>query len=390
MSTPMPAPNATSTVPSDTPTNAPPDAPPTASPDATSTVRRAALIVLATLALNTLIAAMLVAVGISTAFGPAFVQSQAIGLPIAAACWSVAPWVARAEGDVRVAVPLFGAAIVAGVLVGLALAGWASGVFFPGAPAPGVDPGRVTVRTAILSIACGVLVTLAFYGRERLRHARLRADAEGWRAVAAERSAAQAQLQALRAQVEPHFLFNTLAGVSALIERDPPAARAMLDEFARHLRATLRHARAETTTLGEELDVTASLLGVMQRRLGERLQWRFDVPEPLRALRLPPMLVQPLVENAVKHGIEPLAVGGAIEVRARREADGRLSVEVADTGRGLAEDTAPRDPGGGTGLANLAQRLRAIYGPDARLALRENRPRGTVARLVLPIPDPAR
>jgi two-component sensor histidine kinase len=345
--------------------------------------RRAVIVILGTLALNTAIALVLTATLQHGGFAEKLVQSQAIGLTIAACCWSVAPWVERAEGDPKIAIPLFGIAIAVGVPLGMLLASAATRWLFPESPAP--EHGLMSLRTAVLSLSIGVAGSVVVYGRERLRHARTRAESEGWRAIAAERSAAQAQLQALRAQVEPHFLFNTLANVSALIDRDPAAARSLVDDLARHLRATLRHARAETTTLGEELDVTASLLAIMKRRLGDRLQWRFDVPDALRAETVAPMLVQPLVENAVKHGIEPAAGGGAIEVRARRDDDGALVVEVADTGRGFdtAGGAAPSGESG-TGLANLAERLRAIYGPGARIALRENAPRGTVARLVLP------
>lgn len=353
--------------------------------------RRIVLILLATVALNTAVAAMLVANNPERhAWWPTFVHSQAIGLTIAALCWAAVPRVERSEGDLKVAVPLFGGAIVGGALIGIQLAELSTRALFGETTPVMAGHGVMSVRTVVLSLTVGTLGTLIFYGRERLRHARTRAESEGWRAVAAERTAAQARLQALRAQVEPHFLFNTLANVSALIDRDPAAARALIDDLARHLRATLRHARADSTTLGEELDVTASLLGIMKRRLGDRLQWRFDVPDALRAAEVPPMLVQPLVENAVKHGIEPQAAGGSIEVRARREADGTLVVEVADTGGGLAEASgraaapAAAQEASGTGLANLADRLRAIYGPGARLALRENAPRGTVARLTLP------
>ncbi len=355
--------------------------------------RRVVLVVLGTLALNTAIAIALTVSGQYGAFPETLVQSQAIGLTIAACCWSVAPWVERADGDPRVAVPLFGIAIAIGVPLGMLLASALVRAWFPESPVP--TRGPMSLRTAVLSLSVAIAASMVFYGRERLRHARTRVESEGWRALAAERSAAHAQLQALRAQVEPHFLFNTLANVSALIDRDPAAARALVDELARHLRATLHHARAETTTLGEELDVTASLLAIMKRRLGDRLQWRFDVPDALRAATVPPMLVQPLVENAVKHGIEPAAGGGTIEVRARGGADGGVVVEVADTGLGI--DARGRGPGagapargdGGTGLANLAERLRAIYGPQARVSLHENAPRGTVARLVLPARGPA-
>jgi signal transduction histidine kinase len=348
-----------------------------------ATPRSALRILLGTLALNTVIALALYAAGRSGSFLENFAQSQAIGLTIAAACWSVVPWVERAKGRLAVSLPLFGLAIGGGVALGMQLAVLATRLWFPDSPAPG--HGLLSARTAILSLSIGIAGTLAFYGRELLKNERIRAESEGWRAMAAERSAAQAQLQALRAQVEPHFLFNTLANVSALIDRDPSAARALVDDLARHLRATLRHARAETTTLGEELDVTASLLSIMKRRIGDRLQWHFEVADALRGEAMAPMLVQPLVENAVKHGIEPATGGGTITLRAQREADGGLVIEVADTGRGLTASTAgSRDDGGGTGLANLADRLRAIYGPRAQVTLHENAPRGTIARLRLP------
>jgi len=372
--------------------------------------RRAIPIILGTLVLNTGIAVMLVALGLSEPFSMAFVQSQSIGLTISALCWGVTPWVERAEGAPGVALPLYAGAIVVGSTAGALLARVATDAIF-GIPDVAAAThglaGRAGLRTLLLALLAGTLVTLFIYGRHRLRHAQTSAQAERWRAVAADRSAAQAQLQALRAQVEPHFLFNTLANVSALIDRDPAAARALVDDLARHLRSTLRHARAEATTLGEELDVTASLLGIMKRRLGDRLEWRFDVPDTLRALPVAPMLVQPLVENAVKHGIEPSTRGGTITVRAQHDGDGLLTVEVADTGVGLSAggETDPRgneggamsgsmggsmgeaadgQRAGGTGLANLGERLRAIYGPGARLALSDNRPCGTIARLTLP------
>jgi signal transduction histidine kinase len=354
-------------------------------------IARVAGIVLATLALNTGIAVMVYVTKVSNSFASALVQSQIIGLSITALCWAVTPRVVRSKGALRVALPLFGVAILAGSIGGVWLAQEATAWLFPGR-APGLPGGAgggpLSLQALAIALVLGMLGTITVYSLERLRDERLRVQAEERRVLVAERNAAQSQLQALRAQVEPHFLFNTLANVSALIDRDPPAARGMIDDVASHLRATLRHARAEATTLGEELDVTASLLAIMQRRMGERLDWRFEVPDALRALPVAPMLVQPLVENAVKHGIEPTTAGGSIAVRAALAADGALLLEVADTGRG--QDAADRGStvGTGTGLANLAERLRAIYGPQARLALRDNAPHGTIARLTLP-PLPA-
>ena len=340
-------------------------------------------VVLGTLLLNTLIATALTLAGDHGSFEQNLIQSQAIGITIAAACWSVTPWVMRHEGRALLAVPLYAVAIGVGTTGGLLLASVLTQAFYPDSSFP--RHGLLSARTAVFSMAIGVAGTLWYYARIRIAQTRLQLEAESWRAVAAERSAAQAELQALRAQVEPHFLFNTLANVSALIERDPAAARALVDDLARHLRATLRHARAEAVPLGEELAVTTSLLAITGRRFGARLRWQVDLPAELASWPIAPMLVQPLVENAVKHGIEPLTEGGQVAVRAQETGTGELLIEVIDTGRGLeAAAAAPSGEASGIGLVNLRQRLAAIYGPQAQLTLHPNTPRGTVARLRLP------
>jgi hypothetical protein len=184
--------------------------------------RRVVLVLLGTVALNTAIAVALHAVGYSRGFAPTLLQSQSIGLSIAAACWSVSPWVERSRGAARVAVPLFAVALAVGVLGGMQLATLATRLAsrrWPPRSRPGV--ARCRCRPRCCRSASAWRARFLFYGRERLRHERA-ATSRGLARVAAERSAAQAQLQALRAQVEPHFLFNTLASVSALIDRDPP------------------------------------------------------------------------------------------------------------------------------------------------------------------------
>jgi LytS/YehU family sensor histidine kinase len=156
----------------------------------------------------------------------------------------------------------------------------------------------------------------------------------------------------------------------------------MLERFIDYLRASLTASRAEHATVGAELDLAAAYLDVLAVRMGSRLRYRIDAADAVRAVRMAPMLLQPVVENAVMHGLEPKVDGGEIVLRA--QADGAmLRIEVADTGAGL--HAGPARPGGGVGLANLRARLRSLYGASAQLQLLENQPCGMTVRLLLPL-----
>jgi sensor histidine kinase YesM len=198
-----------------------------------------------------------------------------------------------------------------------------------------------------------------------------------------ERQMAQARLQVLQAQIEPHFLFNTLANVRRLYETDRDAGHAMLDNLMRYFKVALPQMRGNTSTVEREAALAEAYLNVQQIRFGRRLWFDIDIPHAVKALEVPPMMLMTLVENAVKHGIAPLPQGGTIGVVAE-VADGRLVLSVRDTGRGLSETA-----GAGMGLANIRARLAAAYGNSAGLSITGNQPRGIVATLSLPIVEPA-
>ena len=198
----------------------------------------------------------------------------------------------------------------------------------------------------------------------------------------AARLLAEAKLRTLQAQIEPHFLYNTLANVVSLIGSDPARARHMLERLIDFLRASLSASRAEHATLGAEIDLARAYLDLLTVRMGARLRYRIDVDDACRAAVIAPMLIQPLVENAVMHGIEPKVDGGTIVVRARL-LDTSLCVEVIDDGVGLVP-AAPR-PGGGVGLSNLRERLRTLHGNLAKIQLLENQDGGVTSRLILPV-----
>ncbi len=201
--------------------------------------------------------------------------------------------------------------------------------------------------------------------------------------LALEHEMDEARLQVLQAQIEPHFLFNTLANVRRLYQTDPANGRIMLRNLMRYLEVALPHMREARSTVGREIALVEAYLAVQQIRMGRRLSFRIDVAPTLQGAELPPMMVLTLVENAIKHGLNPLSEGGRMVIRAGVDAV-RLRIDVADDGRGFQASS-----GGGTGLANIRARLAAMFGDAAGLTLAENLPRGITATLLLPLTRPA-
>jgi len=226
-----------------------------------------------------------------------------------------------------------------------------------------------------LTIAASTCCIYFFWSRERLL-AETRAHAS------AQRLAVEAQLKLLQTQIEPHMLFNTLSTLHTLIEVDAPRAQAMLDQLITYLRGTLSASRAEQISLQGEFMQLQAYLQLMSVRMGSRLSFRLELPEALLTARIPPMLLQPLVENAIKHGLEPKVEGGTVTIRASGAA-GRLQLEICDTGLGLPPD----EPAGGYGLLHVRERLRALYGTQAELKLDRRSP-GLAVLITLPLSLP--
>jgi len=194
------------------------------------------------------------------------------------------------------------------------------------------------------------------------------------------RQAVEAELMLMQAQVEPHFLFNTLASVQYLTETDPPRAAALLGHLIDYLRAALPELRARSSTLAREIALAEAYLRVLEMRLGARLSFAIDLPPDLREHPFPPNLLISLVENAIRHGIEPSRDGGTVMLAARRDHDA-LVVSVTDTGAGIG---ASPNPGRGVGLSNVRERLAALYGGRGRFELQPVTPRGARATLAVP------
>jgi Histidine kinase len=232
-------------------------------------------------------------------------------------------------------------------------------------------------------IFCAVTMVRDFVLSERVIAQRAQQAMERQRQESAKQ-AAEAQLRLLQAQIEPHFLLNTLANVRSLVKRDVNRARDMLDHLSDYLHVALPRMRQNTSTLEREAALSASFLSIMQIRMGARLAFSFDIPAELEHIAFPPMLLQTLVENAIKHGIEPSAQPGHIQIVARRAIEGSqeiLRVTVTDTGVGFGRANTS---GTRIGLVNIRERLQSLYAGQGALEIAPNQPTGVVASVTIP------
>jgi chemotaxis protein histidine kinase CheA len=232
------------------------------------------------------------------------------------------------------------------------------------------------------------LLILALFGTKALVGGKKRAEAEMQSATAAaeresmQRQLSEAKMQAMQAQVEPHFLFNTLASVEHLIETNPPRASAMQRTLIQYLRAVLPQMRDNNlvTNLGREVDMVKSYLDLLKMRMEERLTVELHVPEGLRSAAFPPMMLQSMVENAIKHGLECKPEGGHLAVTAE-VVDSKLRVTVADDGVGFG---VMPSKGTGLGLSNIRERLKLLHGEAGQLHIAANSPCGVIATIEVP------
>ncbi|HUN77177.1 MAG TPA: histidine kinase [Steroidobacteraceae bacterium] len=321
---------------------------------------------------NFLIAVLLILLGDSRGFLDTLKLCNAIGFCI----WGAFELARFAVGE-RVPMPVLALiAVPAGFIAGSKIAALLGTVDIVSLAVH--DPAH-----ELRSFAGGLMVAMfatgffIFYWRAESYRADLQSERR--RAAEALQSETQARLALLQAQIEPHFLFNTLANAQSVIDSDPQTAKSILEHLNQYLRVSLGRTRRSTSTLADEVSLVSQLLAIAQLRLGARLRYSVDVPMQLQAVRLPPLLVQPLVENALKHGIEPAVSGGEIRIVARREGDS-LCLRVTDTGIGLNAGSPE-----GIGLGNVRGRLQSLYGERGRLALYGREPHGVVAELTLPL-----
>jgi sensor histidine kinase YesM len=240
---------------------------------------------------------------------------------------------------------------------------------------------RGAMSILLLSLLITAMLAVMYRLRERQALAEAAVVRERARVEAAEHQIHLAQLKMLEAQIEPHFLYNTLANVISLVDSEPAAAKRMVERLIDYLRRAAAASSNGASTLGTQVELLRAYLDLIVLRMGSRLSYRVDVPGDLAALTLPPMLLQPLVENAIKHGLEPKVAGGQVTVAARRD-DGLLRLIIADDGQGFP--VTGTESARGLGLANLRGRLASLYGDRAQMVIEDSHP-GTSVTLSLPI-----
>lgn len=237
----------------------------------------------------------------------------------------------------------------------------------------------VLMRMLVLNIFFGSMAVFFFKSRESISQARRMILEERIASLNMRNLAIEAELKLLQAQIEPHFLFNTLSNVLSLIESDPPKAKAMLETFSEFLRGCIHLPSKRDILLSQELELARNYLEIHRLRMGERLHYSIEIPDPLLQCRIPPLIIQPLLENSIKHGLEPKLEGGSVSIHAERQGQS-LRIRVVDTGRGITESSE----GNGIGLDNVRNRIRMISKEEGRLILEENHPSGVTATIEVP------
>lgn len=317
---------------------------------------------------NCLIAIFIVSINSSASFLISLIFSQCIGLSIAACTIAAANLIRIRWHSLHIA--FIAVALVGGAVLGIVIGSAVARFFFP--ELPRINTSEHFQTSLIFALFFGVIVTYIFFSFQRISTERVRR-------LEVEKNAVITEIKLLQSQMEPHFLFNTLSTIISFIDDEPAKAKKMLESFTSFLRTSLVLARSETITLSQEIDMVKHYLDVFSIRMGDRLRYTIDVPDELKTFSLPPLLIQPLVENAIKHGLEPSVRGGELRITSVRNAD-VLRMIVVDSGRGVSETSQ----GNGIGLENIRKRLELAYGRKSKLIFEENKPSGVCVTIEIP------
>ncbi len=236
----------------------------------------------------------------------------------------------------------------------------------------------------VLSIGLffGIIISYFFIIQDKYSQLLIEKQEEELKSVSLEKENIQANLKLLQAQIEPHFLFNTLSTTLSLLDTDVKTGKKMLENLTQYLRTSLKHTRNEGNSLKQEMETIKSYLDINKIRMGDRLNYTIETPETLHSKPFPPMLIQPLVENAVKHGIEPKVDGGTISIKTSgivSENEDFIKIEIADTGIGFDSNLSS-----GIGLENVKNRLKALYQDKSFIIFEDNKPSGSIVTIGVP------
>ena len=304
-------------------------------------------------------------------FMETFIITQCIGMSICACILLVHFLFKSAKFFIQMAAIFIAMIIgsVLGTLLGTIASGIGTSIFFQ---------KYSLLQMIILGIVFGSIISYFIVSRETISATKTLIQEERIKRLISEKKAVESNLRFLQAQIEPHFLFNTLSNIVSLLETDLEKGKCMLEDLIHYLRTSLFKTREDTTTIGQEIEMIRAYMNIFKVRMGDRLRYKMDIPDNLKNLPFSPMLIQPLVENAIKHGLEPKIEGGEVSISGEKIGE-TLRLEITDTGVGFYEESAL-----GTGLSNIRERLQSLYGENGRLILEENRPCGLKAIIEVP------
>jgi sensor histidine kinase YesM len=323
--------------------------------------------------ISALIAVFLTIAGIGNSFLPVLIISESFGISMSSLI-NLLLWLVKPKTVISIVFILI-IGVAGGTSIGLELGPFLLRRFL--SESLKWTP-RDLMQAIFLAFAFGGVISYFFFSKARLKVSRLEIQQERIRRLSKEKEALEANLRLLQAQIEPHFLFNTLSNILSLIDTSPDRGKAMLVDLIHYLRISLSRTRHDLITLSQEIEIIRAYLNILKIRMGERLRFRIELPDDLKEQPFPPMLLQPLVENAVKHGLEPQIQGGEILIRIE-EKDGLVRSEIIDSGIGFTSDSEA-----GVGMINVRERLRLLYGEKGRLVIQESKPRGVKAVIEVP------
>jgi sensor histidine kinase YesM len=320
-----------------------------------------------TIFINCFIALFLYVLKFDHSFYTLLVFSQTIGISICS-CIHIALFCVRPSHYFSL-YPTVAMGLICGILLALSIIPFLSDVTLTSV---------VQWQTIFLGLSFGTVLSLFFIFKKQLQTTEIQLQEEQIKLLTSEKNALQMHLSLLQAQIEPHFLFNTLANIEGLLKQDAERAGAMLQNLTRYLRRSLSKSRKSHVTLREEIEMIRAYLEIFQIRMGNRLRYQIEIDPLLNEITVPPMILQPLVENSILHGLEPKAEGGEIIVMAHYQND-KMVLEVMDTGQGLGSANKQ-----GVGMNNVKERLALFYGRNATLQISENSPQGLRIKMEVP------
>ncbi len=324
-----------------------------------------------TIIFNTVIAFLIYTISSNNVFVGSFIASQIIGLSIFSAFHLVYYLRFRLQHHCNITLFWSVVSLIIGAVIGVSIEFLLSFGMVESYP-------ETIISNLLIGIICGTIIINYFISRIKISNAELELQKQQIELLDNEKHMLESNLKCLQSQIEPHFLFNTLSNVIGLIDKNPSRGKVMLQSLTHYLRSTLEYSRVDSATLEDELSMIEAYLAIYKERMGHRLQYKIDVPETIRSISFSPMLLQPLIENAIKHGLEPHVKGGYVNIMGQYNND-RIRLIVEDSGVGLINEV-----GKGVGLANVQQRLKALYGEQACLFLEKNKPMGL--RVIIEVP----